>query len=409
MYYVGILLECFLMVTILLGIGMFMFLVVIHEIGHFIAARKAKVKVEEFGVGIPPKVTKVRTDRQGTEYTLNWIPLGWFVRLKGENPDDKEVFLARDSFITASFRNKIIILLGGVTVNTVFARFAFSVAFRHGVYPLTIVPDSAIRFESQSYLMPTYSFLSEQWFLVGEDVPVRVESFLDNSLGESIWLQQGDTIVSINNVPVTVATISPQLQQHIWSDVQLTIVRNNEEQTLTVPCEKDRCFLGVRMQGSEYDLNPIKFPFWKALAMWFHELKAETEITFFALGNLFTSLLSFDKQQISSSVNKLSWPVGIVKFGEKVWNSWGLIGYLAFAGVISLALAIFNILPIPALDGGRIVGVIIQKVGNLKAESYYVIENYFNIFFFVLLLALWIYIIFMDLSRFRWITVPFFS
>lgn len=397
------------MVTILLGIGMFMFLVMIHELGHFLAARKANVKVEEFGIGIPPKVTKLRTDKKGTDYTINRIPLGWFVRLKGENPEDEEVFHARDSFITASFWNKIMILIAGVAVNTLFARLAFSFVFRQGVYPLTVVPDNAVRFQSNSYLMPTYTFLAEEGFLIGENKPVVVEAFLDDSLWASIGLQPDDQIVAVNDVPVTVENISLELQKHINASAELSVIRAGESLTLTLPCEAEACFLGVRMQSSSYELRPIQFPLGEALAKWFHEIVAETKITFLALWGLGRSLFSFNRDRISSSVNKLSGPVGIVKFGEKVWNTGWALSYLAFAGVISLALAIFNVLPIPALDGGRILGVIIQKIGRLKAESYYSIENYFNIFFFLVLMWLWIYIIFKDLSRFRGVHIPFFS
>jgi len=88
-----------------------MFLVIIHELGHFIAAKKSGVKVLEFGIGIPPKAFKLWTDKSGTEYTVNWIPLGGFVRLKGEDPKDTEDFNAPDSFIKAKVWKKIIILL----------------------------------------------------------------------------------------------------------------------------------------------------------------------------------------------------------------------------------------------------------------------------------------------------------
>ena len=81
---------------------MFMFLVVIHELGHFIAAKKTGVNVLEFGIGIPPKAFRRWTDKSGTEYTINWLPLGGFVRLKGEDPRDPGTFYAKDSFITAT-------------------------------------------------------------------------------------------------------------------------------------------------------------------------------------------------------------------------------------------------------------------------------------------------------------------
>jgi len=102
---------------------MFMLLVLWHELGHFITAKKSWVKVLEFGIGIPPKLFKIRTDKSGTEYTINLLPLGWFVRLKGEDPKDEEDFKAKDSFIMAKVHKKIIILLAGITANLIIARW----------------------------------------------------------------------------------------------------------------------------------------------------------------------------------------------------------------------------------------------------------------------------------------------
>ena len=90
---------------------MFMCLVLIHELGHFMVAKKNGVKVLEFGIGIPPKVCRLRTGKDGTEYTLNLLPLGGFVRLKGEDPKDEQDFNAKDSFIKAKLRRKIWILI----------------------------------------------------------------------------------------------------------------------------------------------------------------------------------------------------------------------------------------------------------------------------------------------------------
>jgi regulator of sigma E protease len=108
------------------------------------------------------------------------------------------------------------------------------------------------------------------------------------------------------------------------------------------------------------DLKPIKFPFFKAMWISVKEIKAQTVLTFSALGTLGSDLVSFNKDRIKTSLNRLTGPAGAIKFGETLLNVGGLKLYLGFAGIISLALAIFNVLPIPALDGGRLLGVLIQ-------------------------------------------------
>jgi regulator of sigma E protease len=139
------------------------------------------------------------------------------------------------------------------------------------------------------------------------------------------------------------------------------------------------------------------------------EIKWETQLTFSSLGSLWSSLFSFNKDKIDGAMNKLSWPVGAVKFGDTLLQiGWWKL-FLAFAGMISLALAIFNVLPIPALDGGRILWVLIQWIGKLKPEKYFDIEGYINLVFFVALMWLWVFIILKDLVRFWWVHIPFLS
>lgn len=141
---------------------MFMGLVLIHELGHFIVAKRSGVKVLEFGIGIPPKVCKLWKDKSGTEYTLNLIPLGGFVRLKGEDPKDEADFNAKDSFIKAKLKRKIMILIAGVSMNLLLARILFTSIFTIGTQPISVLPENALSSHQNSYLMPTINFLQKE-------------------------------------------------------------------------------------------------------------------------------------------------------------------------------------------------------------------------------------------------------
>lgn len=397
------------MIGIILWIALFMFLVIIHELGHFIAAKKSGVKVLEFGIGIPPKAFKLWTDKSGTEYTVNRIPLWGFVRLKGEDPKDTEDFNAPDSFIKATVRKKIIILLWWVTVNFAFAWIVFTAIFTRGIKPISIIPENAIATESRSYLMPTASFLKEQWFLSGDFVewPATIADIFDWWLAGALWLAANDTITQINNRDVNAINISLVLQRYIGEEITVQYQRGDETRTAQATCPDDNCMLGVILDdASTIEIQPIKFPFPQSIGAWWREMGAQAELTFNALGTLGKNLLSFDGDKINGSLDKLTGPVGAVKFGEMLRQSWGWIAFLAFGGIISLALALFNVLPIPALDGGRLLGVLIQRIGRLKAEKYFTIEWYLNLLFFVLLMWLGIYIIFKDLVRFWGVSLP---
>lgn len=395
--------------AVVIGIVMFMGLILIHELGHFITAKKSGVKVLEFGIGIPPKICKLRTDKTGTDYTLNLIPLGWFVRLKGEDPKDKTDFNAKDSFVKAKIGNKIMILLAGIGMNLLFAWILFTTIFTMGTKPLNILPENAFAINESSYLMPTIKFLEAEGFISWDLVatPAKIENATENMLWAELWLLSGDTIISINDDPVDVRNIGTVLKKYIDQDIAILFMRENKKITTQGHCPSDSCVLWLSFFAGNINLKPIKFPFGKAMVVSAKEIKAQTMLTFSALGTLGKDLLSFNGGRIKTSLNKLTGPAWVIKFWEAFLETgwWKL--YLAFAGMISLALAIFNILPIPALDGGRLLWVLIQKIGKIKPEKYFNIEGYINFIFFVLLMGLGVYILLKDLVRFWDVKIPF--
>lgn len=399
--------------AIIVGILIFMWLVVIHEYGHFWTSRKFGVKVEEFGIGIPPKVHTLTTDKKWTEYTINRIPLGWFVRLKGEDPNNEQEFLAPDSFISASLVGKLIILFWWIIANIIFARIAFSISLWQGVQPISILPDTATAVESTSYMMPSYSFLQRSWFIPTSSwnkvTPPIIQQILPESRATSVWLQIGDTITFIQDVAVTQENLTELLKQHYGEAFVLTYLRDTTEQKTTITCGKDECLLwiGLTMQGIHTKNITIQFPFMTALKAGWHEIVSQTTMSFRALGKVGKWLFSFKKAQVAESAKSLSGPVGIVKMIELLMQQGTVQQLLAFAGMISLALAVFNILPIPALDGWRALSVLIQALGWRHPTTYFKIEGVLNMFFFFLLMALGIVIIFKDLHVARWVPLPF--
>jgi len=389
---------------------MFMWLVLVHEFWHFITAKKSGVKVLEFGIGIPPKVCKLRTDASGTQYTLNLIPLGWFVRLKGEDPKDEADFNAKDSFIKAKIGRKTLVLIAGVGMNLIVARILFTAIFTMWTQPISILPENALSSQQNSYLMPTVNFLHQNWFISWELVasPAKIEQVAENMLGQKMWLQSGDIIVSINNDPVDVRSIGNILKKYINQDISVVFTRNNKKVIAQEHCPTDNCILWLTFYAGALDIKPIKFPLLTAMRISTKEIKTQTILTFSALGTLWNDLISLNKDRITTSLNKLTWPAWAIKFWEKLYEEWWRKLYLGFAGMISLALAIFNVLPIPALDGGRLLGVLIQWIARLKPEKYFTIEWYINLIFFITLMSLWVYILLKDLVRFRDINIPFF-
>lgn len=381
--------------AIIMWIVMLMLLVVIHELGHFWAAKKLWVKVLEFGVGIPPKALKMWTDKAGTEYTLNWIPLGWFVRLKWEDPENEEEFLASDSLITASLWRKIVILLGGITMNFIATYLIFVAVFMLGVQPIQISPDTS---HNNSYLSPSMDSLYEKWYT---DTDIVTQSAVINETLPGSWaaqqkIQQWDTIIAINQSPVSVYTLVKNLSTLKDQTIQVDVSKaDGSKQTLSYACVWS-CQLWVSI--TKPSLKTVSFGS-KSWTMAWNELWYQSRSMLQWLGRIGSSLISFDAKTTQDWLKMMSGPAGVIKAGKDIANTRGWSAYLAFAWLISLSLALFNLLPIPALDGGRVVWSIIQAVGQFKPQKYFVIENYINMFFFIALMALWIYILWQDLVR----------
>ncbi len=386
-------------IAIIAWILMFMILVILHELWHFTAARKSGVKVLEFWVWISPKVCKLWTDKKGTEYTANAIPLWWFCSLKWEDPNNPDDFNAPDSFMSAKFWKKIIILLWWVTANFLVAWVLFTVIFTAWTQPISILPENSIKSESTSLLMPTYSFLEREWLLSWEvwSTPLIVSSTISGYLVEELWIQEWDTILSVNQKPVNARNIWTTLKKSIWQEIQIQYQRDWQDYIWTAICPSDSCILWITYSSAaNLELKEIKYPFHKAMWMWLKEIWAQRKLTFSSLWGILKKAFSFEKEQMQDSLNSLAGPVGVIVVLKELMYSGDWTVYLAFAGMISLALAIFNILPIPALDGGRAVSVIIQQVFWLKKEKYFNIEWYVNTVFFLILMWLWILIIYND-------------
>jgi len=341
--------------AILLWIAMFMFLVIIHELGHFIAAKKSGVHVHEFWV---------------------WIP---------------------DSFITTPLINKIIILLWWVVVNAVFAFLAFTTAFYVWTTAISVIPpDSAIT--SSSYLMPSLSFAKEKNLAtVGPSFEqVIVEKITKWAIADQLGVTKWTIIAEVNWMPVSPFTITSALPIE-WSFTLWLISSTWEKSEVTWECSWKKCALWVEMIPPEITYNPIKMSLVNSMWAALHEMVAESKMTMNALWTLWKSLVSFNKKEISWSVNNLSGPVMIVAVWKKLFREKWRVWYLAFAWIISLALALFNILPIPALDWWRIVSVLIQAIWKFSPTKYYTIENYINFVVFVLLMAFWLIIMYKDI------------
>lgn len=310
---------------ITLGIILFILLVVVHEYGHFIAARRGGVEVEEFGLGFPPRA-KVLTKKNGTTYTLNWLPIGGFVKLKGEHDAATE----KGSFGAASFGRKSLIIGAGVLMNWLAAAVIFTVVALIG--------------------MP---HLLDDQFQVNRDANIiRQEVFAgyveEGSPAESIGVQVGDRIVSINGETVkTGDQLREATKQYAGEPAEVVFSRDGEQRTESTTLRNDPEKGNFGVAPGEQTLVRST---WSAPIVGVGTTVQFTAATFQGLFGALANLFSGNASEAGQAVTG---PVGIVVVLQDLARQ-GLVFVLFLIGVISVSLAVMNVLPIPALDGGRL-------------------------------------------------------
>ena len=388
---------------VVIWIIVFMILVILHEFGHFIAWRKCWMKVTEFWIWLPPKICNLRKDKQWTQYTLNWIPLGWFCSFEWDDPTDDKTYKNPNTLFTAPLWKRLIVIFAGVTMNFLTAFILFTFLFRHWIQPLA-VSESAEEFWSKSYIMASPNFLREQWFLTWQiKSGVLIKEVNEWWLWEEIDLRVDDVLLEFDWKSLDFSNFLSLMQS--WDDRSHTFkIQRWDAEIISeeFECEWTCTFGIVISENWDLQLNDIKFWFWWAVLATFHEIWAERDLTMKALWKIGKSLVSFSKSEMKDALNSLTWPVWAVGIGKIIYDMWWLLSYLWFAAMLSLALAIFNVLPIPVLDWWRAVWMLLQKITRIKPKKFFVWEAYVDMVFMYILLWLWVIIAIKDFYVYYW-------
>lgn len=347
-------------------------LVIVHEIGHFISARIFKVGVDEFGIGFPPRAIGFR--RKETMYSINWIPVGGFVKIKGVVGGDQMDSPVKESTsvvstTAASFSDKpiwqrFVILFAGIGMNFLLASVMFSIGY-------TIGMPSALGD------IPTAATVHDQ--------KVVIVDFVPSSMADEAGLQIGDVITSINGQPVQ---NTEQLQflftnQASVDSVDISIERSSGSQMINrvpiVDLGDGRYGLGAYFT----ETGIVQLPWYHAIWYGAFQTFELTKMIILALASVIAGI--FTSGQVDSS---LAGPLGIASLTHQA-TQLGFIYVLQFAALLSINLAIFNLLPFPALDGGRIAFLVFEVIArrpvNPRVEA--IIHNLGFILLLLLIIA----------------------
>lgn len=325
---------------------MFVGLVVFHELGHYLMARRNGIEVEEFGIGFPPRLWS-RKLKNGTLLTINGLPLGGFVKLKGEHDDDKE----KGTFGAAGTLSKTKVMLAGVVMNLLAALVLFTVVALLGMPKLL---DNQFTVASDTKIIKD---------IINKGV-VRVDGVVDNSPAKAVGMAKGDRIVSINTTEVeSPESLSEITKNNAGREVSLTIEHGGVRETKQVKLNESSPYLGVSPYSDESGFQ-VRRSTWSAPIVAVGVTKDFTVATFKGLGtalkglgSTMAGLVTGNSQARRSgqeqASGQVSGPVGIFSVLYEISKQgFGLV--LFIVGLISLTLAIMNVLPIPALDGGRL-------------------------------------------------------
>lgn len=362
-------------------------LVLIHEWGHYITAKLSGVTVEEFGFGLPPRAKTLFT-RKGTVFSLNWIPFGGFVRLKGENEGMRK---APGSFGAAPLWKRSIVLLAGVFMNFVLAIVLFTVGFTWGQWLPTYLHDRDLQAASDRGD-------------IHATLAVMVTGVHPDGTAQRAGVMTGSLLVAINGQPVHLAEDVKTLQQG-RSRVQYTLLSGSGfVKSSAVNVAVMDGLTGVEIKTIVRDLEVPTRSLIDGVRLALREVKVVTVQTILGLKELVLSLVAHVR--VPEGVT------GIIGIAELTYVSvqQGFMVYLRLVALLSLSLAVLNVLPFPALDGGRLVlallesalsSRIVQSVPVLRraVQSFVTFEQMANAMGFILLLIVILFVSVYDVIR----------
>ena len=327
---------------IIVGVIVLVFLVVVHELGHAILARRNGVVVEEFGIGFPPRAWSKKL-KNGILFSLNWLPLGGFVKLQGEHDAANK----KGDYGAATFWQKTRILLAGVLINWLVAALLLTILAWTGL----------------PKILPNQFSVASDTTIISK--PIELTVVTENSPADKAGLKTGDQIRRFDGRMInSSADLSGATKDNRGKTVEIIYTRNGVEHSTqaTLLTESKTGYLGVgSLQREQIQAS------WSAPVVGVVTTAQFTYVTLQGLGNLVVDFVkgialqvSPDpavRQQANSSLekagNSVAGPVGILGTIFPAAEQAGLTQLILLTAIISLTLAVMNVLPIPALDGGR--------------------------------------------------------
>jgi len=312
----------------LLALVILSILVLVHEFGHFFVAKKIGVWAEEFGIGLPPRIWGKKIGE--TIYSINALPIGGFVRLHGEVGEDKENIKNPDrAFVNKKALPRIAVAVAGVTMNIIFAVFCFSL-----IYAFTGVPRQV-------------------------ENGVVVTQVSESSPAEEAGIMPEDKILSMNGTLVDMNNLGMLIDENKGKNVTLETSLGEKNIFIRSEAPEGEGLLGVAFTNMEF-----VYPPWYVAPFEYFKNGVDDTI-FFAKQTVLGFMSLFQDITSGQSPKGVLGPVGITLTLTEFVKS-GVVSVLGLAGIISINLALLNLIPFPPLDGSRVVLIIGESIFGKK-------------------------------------------
>lgn len=362
--------------NIIIFIVILLVLVVSHEFGHFIVAKKSGIRVDEFAFGFKPRIWSFKKGE--TEYSFNALPIGGYVKIFGENPDEENTngpdkdrsFVNKPKYIQA------LVLVAGVVMNFLVAWLLFSVGFMTGL------PSSVANAPKGANI---------------DNAELAVTSVMKDSPAEIAGLKIGDRIKNLSvasgdttEVPST-ESLKYFIRKHSTENITVSYTRKSAVAETHITPEKGlvegEAGIGIGMDM----IGTLKLPLFQAL---WQGLKLSSNVFVATIVGFYTLIHNAVIGQ--GNLSAVTGPVGIVGvIGDAA--SFGFVYLLSFTALISINLAVINLIPFPALDGGRLLFLLIEKIKGSRIKPQ--IANVVNMIGFFLLMLLMVVVTFNDIHK----------
>ena len=351
------------MISLLLFAVVLSVLILVHEWGHFFVAKRFGIRVERFSLGFGPKVFSLK--RKETEYRLSWFPLGGYVKMAGETKDEP-LTGEKWEYLSRSVWERFAVVFAGPFLNYLLAFFVFAVVFAIG----------------------------------NPQVTSKIGKVMENYPAQAAGIREGDRVLSVNGKKV-----------QYWEEVTTLIRKTSEEGTVQVMVERnetkvpftlrpktveEKNLFGERKKFALIGISPseevvlVRYPVPQAIGMAAKQVAQLTYLTLKAISRMLTGHMAVKES--------LTGPIGIFVITEQAARL-GIRYLLQMVGVLSASLAIFNVLPIPVLDGGHLFFLVLERLkGKPVSERIQELSRQVGM---ALLIGLMLIVFYNDFSRFK--------